>query len=108
MRALESRAADVTWRMAGQTAGDGWFRCGDAAAVLDPSSSQGVLRAIMTGIRAAHLAIGALQSAITPGEAAIAYHCWLREWLEHRCRPCSQYETSAEKALLRALFAQRG
>jgi flavin-dependent dehydrogenase len=44
---------DVTLRMAAQTAGDGWFLCGDAALVLEPSVSHGVLRGPMSGMAAA-------------------------------------------------------
>lgn len=49
------RGADVTWRMAAQTAGPGFFLVGDAACVLDPASSPGVLKAMMSGMMAVHL-----------------------------------------------------
>jgi hypothetical protein len=67
---------DVTWRLAAQTMGPGWFMCGDAAAVLDPSSSHGVLRAIMSGIMAAHIAVN-------QPDAAAAYHEWMSDWFHH-------------------------
>jgi flavin-dependent dehydrogenase len=47
-----SRGADVTWRMAAHTAHPVWFIVGDAACRLDPLSSKGVLRAMMSGIAA--------------------------------------------------------
>ena len=37
------RGADVTWQLATTLARPGWFLLGDAAAVLDPTSSHGVL-----------------------------------------------------------------
>jgi len=75
-----SRGADVTWRMAGQAAGPGWFMVGDSAAMLDPTSSHGVLKAIMSGMMAGHL-IAAVLGARTPAEAtAAAYHDWLAGW----------------------------
>ncbi|MBJ8205870.1 FAD-dependent oxidoreductase, partial [Bacillus cereus] len=46
--------ADVTWRAISQPGGAGYFLVGDAAAVLDPASSHGVLKAIMSGMMAAH------------------------------------------------------
>jgi flavin-dependent dehydrogenase len=46
---------DVSWRIHRHCAGVGYFLLGDAAAVLDPLSSHGVLRAIMSGILCGHL-----------------------------------------------------
>jgi flavin-dependent dehydrogenase len=66
--------ADVTWRLAHQTAGPGWLLAGDAAAVLDPSSSHGVLRALMTGMMAAHMIARGTDD---------GYDDWLSSWFEH-------------------------
>jgi len=43
-------ARDVTWRIARPCAGPGYFMVGDAAWALDPASSHGVLKAIMSGM----------------------------------------------------------
>jgi len=75
-----SRGADVTWRLAARTAGPGWFMVGDAAATLDPTSSHGVLKAIMTGMMAGHLAAAVLAGAAPPQPAATAYGDWLAGW----------------------------
>lgn len=72
--------ADVTWRCAERVAGLGWFLCGDAAAVLDPLSSRGVLRAVMSGMMAAHLAVAAINGDLRDRDAARAYHSWLATW----------------------------
>jgi len=56
---------------------------GDAAAVLDPASSHGVLRAVMTGMMAAHLVAQVLRGGLGERRAALAYTRWLREWFEH-------------------------
>lgn len=72
-----SRGADVTWRRAKQSTGPGWFLAGDAAALLDPSSSHGVMRAIMTGMMAGHLIVA---------NSPAAYHDWLSEWFDHDVR----------------------
>jgi len=45
-----TRGADVTWRRVTKPAGLGFFIAGDAAFVVDPASSDGVIRAIMSGI----------------------------------------------------------
>src|SRR5262249_46589162 len=47
-----TRGADVSWRHVSEQAGPGYFLAGDAGAVLDPASSNGVIRALMTGIGA--------------------------------------------------------
>jgi flavin-dependent dehydrogenase len=77
-----ARGADVTWRMATQTAGPGWFIAGDAAAVLDPASSHGVLKALMSGTLAAHLIEASLAGKAPPAELSMAYHRWLAGWFE--------------------------
>lgn len=75
-----SRGADVTWRIARESARPGWFMVGDAAAVLDPSSSHGVLKALLSGMTAAHLIGAVLVDGVCPVEAAQAYHEWLADW----------------------------
>ena len=72
--------ADVTWRKAEQLAGEGWFLAGDAAAILDPSSSQGVLRALMTGMMSAHLIIQSTAGHISRADCALVYQQWLNDW----------------------------
>lgn len=74
------RGADVTWRLATRTAGRGWMLVGDAAAVLDPTSSHGVLKALISGMTAGHLVAAVLDGTAPPGGAADAYHEWLSQW----------------------------
>jgi flavin-dependent dehydrogenase len=71
------RGADVTWRLAARGAGSGWYSVGDAAATLDPTSSHGVLKAVVSGITAGHLIAASLQEKAPAEEAASAYHGWL-------------------------------
>ena len=75
-----SRGADVTWRIAREAAGPGWFMVGDAAAMLDPTSSHGAMKAIMTGMTAGHLIAAVLDRRAPAGEAGAAYHQWLAGW----------------------------
>lgn len=79
-RRTPSRGADVTWRMATAAAGHGWFMVGDAAATLDPTSSHGVLKAIMSGMMAGHLIAAVLDGKAPPEAAATAYRAWLAGW----------------------------
>jgi flavin-dependent dehydrogenase len=79
------RGADVTWRMLATCAGDGFFAIGDAASVLDPAASHGVLKAVMSGILAADLAARVVRGATTASIAAAAFQSWTREWFERDC-----------------------
>jgi flavin-dependent dehydrogenase len=51
------KGSDVTWRFLEGCAGAGYFVAGDAASVSDPSSSHGVLTALMSGMLAGHLVL---------------------------------------------------
>ncbi len=62
----KSGARDVTWRIARRCAGPGYFMVGDAAWLVDPASSHGVLRSMVSGTVAAD-AIG--KSLSDPGSA---------------------------------------
>lgn len=75
-----SKGADVTWRLAAQTAHPAWFTVGDAACLLDPLSSKGVLRAMMSGIAAGHLIANVMHGRIAAEAAANLYQNWLSEW----------------------------
>jgi len=72
----EARGADVTWRLADSVAGAGYFLAGDAGAVLDPASSHGVLRAVMSGMMVAHLAVQHLRRSAPERACAAAYRTW--------------------------------
>ena len=75
-----SRGADVTWRLAARTADPAWFMVGEAACLLDPLSSKGVLRAMMSGIAAGDLIAHVLYGRITASAAATVYQNWLSGW----------------------------
>lgn len=76
------RAADVTWRMVSDPAGPGYFLAGDAAALLDPAASHGVLRGIMSGMMAAHLCAAVIKDGASEQQAAREYCDWLAGWFE--------------------------
>jgi flavin-dependent dehydrogenase len=70
----------VTWRLATEVTGPGWFIVGDAAATLDPTSSHGVLKALISGITAGHLIASVLGNKAPPEATRTAYHDWLAGW----------------------------
>jgi flavin-dependent dehydrogenase len=78
-----TRRADVTWRRVNGTAGHGYFIVGDAANVLDPAASHGVLKALMTGIMASHLIAQSIEKEELEENHIIGYQKWLNDWLTH-------------------------
>ncbi|MCH6257826.1 tryptophan 7-halogenase [Puniceicoccaceae bacterium K14] len=77
-----SLSADVTWRCVERSMGPGYCCVGDAAVVLDPLSSHGVLRALMSGFMAGQtIAKGGVRRA---GKEKLfsEYRNWLSEWFQ--------------------------
>jgi len=75
-----TRGANVSWRIVSQPAGPGYVCVGDAAAVLDPASSHGVLKGLMSGMMAVHVIAQAESGTASITAATEAYSAWLREW----------------------------
>jgi flavin-dependent dehydrogenase len=78
-------ACDVTWRLVSRCAGLGYFMLGDAAAVIDPASSHGILRAMMSGIKAGNT-IAHICDGFPEIDAARDYNTWLTDWFAHDVR----------------------
>ena len=74
-----SRGADVGWRVVEKPAGPGYFVVGDAAAVLDPASSHGVLKAVLSGMLAAHLIVEAHMAGRDERIIARGYRDWVTD-----------------------------
>jgi flavin-dependent dehydrogenase len=70
---------DVSWRIHRDCAGSGYFLLGDAAAVLDPLSSHGVLRATMSGMLCGHLAALHQRRQISERDVIDQYRSWLTQ-----------------------------
>ena len=78
-----ARGADVTWRCVDTAAGPGFFIVGDAACVLDPASSHGLLRAVMSGMLAGQRIVDVLCGGAMESIAAADYCRWVTERFEH-------------------------
>jgi flavin-dependent dehydrogenase len=77
------RGANVTWRRVRAAANRGYFIVGDAAVVLDPSAAHGVLRALMSGMKAAH-AVKQVLAGVVDEEFAIQEYCeWVATWYQY-------------------------
>jgi flavin-dependent dehydrogenase len=75
-----SRGADVSWRVVRIPAGPGFLVVGDAAAVLDPASSHGVLKAVLSGMLAARV----IAEALSFGDGvARSYSDWVTYQFDH-------------------------
>lgn len=77
------KGANVTWRKVNQLANRGFFIIGDAALVLDPSSSHGIIRGIMSGIQVSHLINEIYNNKISVSNASFNYNNWMSSWFFH-------------------------
>lgn len=77
---------DASWQSISPVAGQGYFIVGDAAYRLDPSSSHGVLKAMMSGVYVAHLMMKEKQGIIKKDIAGQIYQAYIRDALQHDVR----------------------
>lgn len=77
------QSADVTWRFIPECAGPGYFLCGDAAAVLDPTSSHGVVKAITSGVLAVDRIAQVLHDGRDAEEAAVEFRQIFAGWFHY-------------------------
>ncbi len=75
--------ADVSWRISTAAAASGYFMVGDAASLLDPASSHGVLKALITGMQAGQAVYDCLEHPVVQPSAQKQYRHWLGTWFEH-------------------------
>lgn len=78
----KTRGADVTWRIHDQAAGEGYFITGDAAAIVDPGASHGVLKALMSGMMAAQCVIDGYTHRGNQHAISQQYRQWIRDWFD--------------------------
>jgi flavin-dependent dehydrogenase len=72
--------ADVTWKIAEKPSDAKYFIIGDAAASLDPVSSHGVLKGIMSGIKASQAIVYNTKNNIPFDIISKGYNNWLLKW----------------------------
>ena len=86
-----THSADVTWRVISQPAGPGFFVTGDAAFVLDPTSSHGMLKAIMSGMMSAHMISKMINDPSLEKQAIKEYSDWIMEWFLHDVKKLQEF-----------------
>jgi flavin-dependent dehydrogenase len=89
------RGADMSWRVLRSPAGRGYCIVGDAAAVLDPTAGNGVLRALMSGIMAAHVARAILDDVSDRATHRAAYNTWLHAWFASDVATLQEFQECA-------------
>jgi flavin-dependent dehydrogenase len=72
--------ADVSWRLSTEAVGAGYFMVGDAASLLDPAASHGVLKALMSGMQAAQAVSDCLRQPFIQYSAQAQYNRWISDW----------------------------
>lgn len=77
--AARTRAHEVTWRLTRPLAGPGWIVAGDAAAIVDPASGQGVLRALECGAQAARVLHAILRQGAPRSVVLAMYDQWVED-----------------------------
>jgi flavin-dependent dehydrogenase len=74
---------DYSWRIYRQSAGPGYFLLGDAAVLVDPATSNGVLRAMMSGILAVDLVRRMMDGRMDEQSAAGEYVEWIARTFQY-------------------------
>jgi len=73
-------ARDVTWRISRPAAGPGYFLTGDAAWVLDPASSHGVLFAFLSAMAVTEAIVELLRLPEGSERIGARYSAWTESW----------------------------
>ncbi len=74
---------DVTWRIVSKPSGYGYFIVGDASSILDPASSHGIAKAMMSGMMAAHMIAKINDNSSVELQAIGEYSRWIKDWFLH-------------------------
>jgi flavin-dependent dehydrogenase len=74
------RGSNVTWRLVSKSSDKGYFIIGDAAFVLDPLSSHGIIKAVMSGMLAGYLITKIKQNVNDEEQALSYYNKWMSTW----------------------------
>jgi flavin-dependent dehydrogenase len=82
-------ACDTTWRVVAQPALNGLFTIGDAAGTIDPAAGNGVIRAIMSALMAAHVIKHVDEKRLPLSEGSTAYAAWFHEFYRGQCQALS-------------------
>lgn len=78
-----TRRKDVTWKIISKPADLNYYVVGDSCSILDPASSHGVLRAIMSGMMASHMIKQSINDPSLEKLALREYSKWIKNWFLH-------------------------
>ena len=102
------QGVDVSWRMHRPMVGPGYVLAGDAAVLLDPASSHGVLRAVMSGMLCAEIAAASASGSLSEDEALTAYRSWMEQQFDHDCERLRALYRRHPSPTFSSLFAAGG
>ena len=92
----KARGADVTWSISTKLSESNWFLAGDAAFILDPASSHGILKAVMSGMMVAHVI--SQYSTFTRHVIHRHYNDWARNLFSSDCKELKKlYASNIER-----------
>ncbi|MBB6238053.1 flavin-dependent dehydrogenase [Pedobacter sp. AK013] len=81
----------MRWRLYNQVYTDRIFLCGDAAGLLDPSSGQGILMSVMSGIFAADTIAGIFSKEHSEAIAGSHYQQWFQQVFRDKVSQLNKY-----------------
>lgn len=93
------RGTDVTRRIVERQGGEGFLYVGDAGALLDPASSHGVVRALMSGMAAANHAARVVQLGLPLQTEVSAYDRWIRSAFAREVAALRLFDRTAAQVL---------
>jgi flavin-dependent dehydrogenase len=107
-RASPGDGIDVGWRIHRPMAGPGYVLAGDAAVLLDPASSHGVLRAVMSGMLCAEVAAAINSGRSSESAAFSAYRSWMERQFNDDCEKLRALYCRHPSTEFASLFAAGG
>ncbi|GAB5525621.1 MAG: hypothetical protein Roseis2KO_34930 [Roseivirga sp.] len=84
-------AYNVSWRLSRPICKDNILLCGDAAGMIDPASGQGILKALLSGIKAARCVRACLHQQAMAHYHQVEYDQWFIHQFEQSVEKLSQY-----------------
>lgn len=86
-----SKVANMRWRIFRPLCIEGGILCGDASCLIDPAAGQGVLNALISGIKAGQTAVSCIQKSQFENIILSEYDSWCLNQFEHKVNQLKEY-----------------
>lgn len=90
------QAANCRWRIFRPVCKEGIILCGDAAAILDPAAGQGILNALLSGIKAAQTLMSCIAEPDQEAFHLAAYDDWFFQYYHDKAKKLQQHYADLE------------